>query len=70
MEESYLRDELRDHEEGQVLKMLKKGLEALRINESDLGAKAKGLEKQVLAWWLRKRTVVNRRWIMLITTLF
>jgi hypothetical protein len=21
------------------------------------------LEKQVLAWWLRKRTVVSRRWI-------
>lgn len=49
VQESYLRDELRDHEEGQVLKMLKKGLEALGINESDLGAKAKGLKKQVLA---------------------
>jgi hypothetical protein len=46
------------------LKMLKRGLEVLGINETDLGSKAKGaLEKQVLAWWLRKKTVVSRRWI-------
>jgi hypothetical protein len=32
--------------------------------QSDLKAKAKGAaEKQVLAWWLRKRTMVSRRWI-------
>jgi putative transposase len=62
--ESYLGDELRDHDEGQALKMLKRGLEVLGINETDLGSKAKGaLEKQVLAWWLRKKTVVSRRWI-------
>ena len=36
----------------------------LGIKESDLEAKAKGsLEKQVLAWWLRKKMVVNLRWI-------
>jgi hypothetical protein len=44
--------------------MLKRGLGVLGIDESDLEAKAKGaLEKQVLAWWLRKKTVVSRRWI-------
>ena len=62
--ESYLGDELRDHDEGQALRMLKRGLSVLGIRESDLEAKAKGaVEKQVLAWWLRKNTVVSRRWI-------
>ena len=62
--ESYLGDELRDHDEGQALKMLNRGLKVLGIKESDLQGKAKGaLEKQVLAWWLRKKTVVGRRWI-------
>ena len=62
--ESYLGDELRDHDEGQALKMLKRGLGVLGIEECDLEAKAKGaVEKQVLAWWLRKKTVVSRRWI-------
>jgi len=62
--ESYLGDELRDHDEGQALRMLKRGLGVLGIRESDLEAKAKGaVEKQVLAWWLRKKTVVSRRWI-------
>ena len=62
--ESYLGHELRDHDEGQALRMLKRGLGVLGIRESDLEAKAKGaVEKQVLAWWLRKKTVVSRRWI-------
>ena len=62
--ESYLGDELREHDEGQALRMLKRGLGVLGIRESDLEAKAKGaVEKQVLAWWLRKKTVVSRRWI-------
>jgi len=62
--ESYLGDELRDHDERQALKMLKRGLDVFGIDESDLEAKAKGaLEKQVLAWWLRKKTVVSRKWI-------
>jgi hypothetical protein len=44
--------------------MLKRGLGVLGIKESDWEAKAKGaLEKQVLAQWLRKKTVVSRRWI-------
>jgi putative transposase len=62
--ESYLGDELRAHDEGQALKMLKRGLDLLGIKECDLEGKAKGaLEKQVLAWWLRKKTVMGRRWI-------
>jgi hypothetical protein len=62
--ESYLGEELRDHDERQALKMLKRGLKVLGIDETDLEGKGKGaLEKQVLAWWLRKKTVVSRRWI-------
>ena len=48
--ESYLGDELRDHDEAQALKILKRGLGVLAIKESDWEGKAKGpLEKQVLA---------------------
>jgi hypothetical protein len=62
--ESYLGEELREHDKGQALSMLKRGLGLLGIKEGDLEAKAKGaVEKQVLAWWLRKKTVVSRRWI-------
>jgi len=62
--ESYLGEELREHDEGQALRMLKRGLGVLGIKEGDLEAKAKGaVEKQVLAWWLRKKTVVSRRWV-------
>jgi hypothetical protein len=57
--ESYRRNELRDHDEAQALKILKRGLGVLGIKKSDLEGKAKGaLEKQVLAWWLREKTVV------------
>jgi hypothetical protein len=43
---------------------LKSGLGVLGIKESDLEGKAKGsLEKQVLRWWLRRKTVVTRKWI-------
>jgi hypothetical protein len=36
----------------------------LGIKESDWEAKAKGaVERQVLAWWLKKKTVVSGRWI-------
>ena len=62
--ESYLGDELRDHDEAQALKILKRGLGVLGMKESDLEGKSKGaLEKQVLAWWLRKKTVVSRKWV-------
>ena len=58
----YLGDELRDHDEAQALKILKRGLGVLGIKESDLEGKAKGAqEKQVLACWLRKKTVVSRK---------
>ena len=62
--ESYLGDGLRDHDESQALKILKRGLGVIGIKESDLEGKAKGaLEKQVLAWGVRKKTVVSRKWV-------
>jgi hypothetical protein len=46
----YLGDELRDPDEAQALKILKRGLGVLGMKESDLEGKAKGaLEKQLLA---------------------
>ena len=51
-------------DEGLALKMLKRGLRVLGIKGSNLEVKAKGTpEKQVLTWWLRKKTVGSRRWI-------
>jgi hypothetical protein len=36
----------------------------LGISEDELRTKSKGaVEKQVLAWWLKKKTVVSRKWI-------
>jgi hypothetical protein len=36
----------------------------LRLREEDLECGPKNrLEKQVLAWWLRQRTTVGRRWL-------
>ena len=62
--ESYLGYELREHDEAQALRILQKGLDVLRISEDELRAKAKGaVQKQVLAWWLKKKTVVSRKWI-------
>ena len=41
-----------------------RGLDALGLGDKDLVTLAKGArEKQVLAWWLRKRTVASRAWI-------
>ena len=52
-------------DDGQASEMWKRGMGVLGINASDFfEAKAQGaLGKQVLAWWLRKKTVVSRRWI-------
>ena len=62
--ESYLGDELREHDEAQALRILQKGLDVLGISEDELRPKAKGaVEKPVLAWWLKKKTVVSRKWI-------
>jgi hypothetical protein len=63
-EESYSGDEIREHDEAQALRILQRGLDVLGVSEGELQVKAKGaLEKQLLAWCLRKKTVVSRKWI-------
>jgi hypothetical protein len=48
----------------QVLRVLQRGLDVLGICEGELQVKAKGaLEKQLLAWCSRKKTVASRKWI-------
>ncbi len=40
------------------------GLKTLGLKEQELDRMAKGAqEKQVLAWWLEKKTVVSWEWI-------
>ena len=52
------------HDEGAAEKLLVRGLTVVGLKEGDLAGRPKGAkEKQVLAWWLRKRTVVSRGWV-------
>jgi len=40
------------------------GMVALGLDGRRLAEKPKGMaEKQVLAWWLRQRTIAGRRWV-------
>jgi hypothetical protein len=51
-------------EEERALIVLKRGLGVLGMKEPNLEGRWNGaVEKQVLAWWLRKKTVGSRRWI-------
>lgn len=62
--ETYYGDEVQAHDEAQAEKLLRAGLGLLEVKEQNLEEMAKGAkEKQVLAWWLRKKTMVSRKWI-------
>jgi putative transposase len=62
--ETYSGDEVRAHDQAQAEKFLRVGLSALELNEQDLRDMPKGaMEKQVLAWWLRRKMIVSRKWI-------
>ena len=62
--ETYKGQEMRAHDEAQAEQIFGKGLRTLNLNEQDLHNMDKGArEKQVLAWWLRKKTVISRVWI-------
>ena len=62
--ETYKGQEMRAHDEAQAEQILGKGLRTLNLNEQDLHNMDKGArEKQVLAWWIRKKTVISRVWI-------
>jgi len=54
----------REHGEGQAEQMLDQGMRRLGLREQDLRQGSKSMaEKQVLAWWIRERTAVGRRWL-------
>ena len=54
----------RAHGEAEAARLLAEGMAVLRLREEDLERGPKNrLEKQVLAWWLRQRTTVGRRWL-------
>lgn len=62
--ESYQGGAKREHGEAEAQRWLRAGLAALEMKEAELAEGAKGMvEKQVLAFWLRRRTTAGRRWI-------
>jgi hypothetical protein len=62
--QSYSGGAKKAHDEAAAEAMMVRGLAALGLRNEDLAVLAKGApEKQVLAWWLKKRTVVSRLWI-------
>ena len=53
-----------EHGQGEARRLLGAGLAALGMEGLDLHQQPKGMaEKQVLAWWLSRRTTVRRRWV-------
>ena len=52
------------HDETVALSLLEQGLSALGLNKCDLqGLRKHDPRKQVLAFWIRSRTVVSNRWL-------
>jgi putative transposase len=61
---SYGGEAKRAHGEAEAQRLLTRGLAVLSLKPGELGWGSKSLrEKQVLAWYLRQRTAVSRRWI-------
>lgn len=61
---SYSGGAVRAHDEQAATELLKKGLAGLGVTETELMSMRKlDVRKQVLAWWVRKRTMVSNRWV-------
>jgi hypothetical protein len=61
---SFSGEEARLHDEREALRLLNEGLALLGIESAELGNMRKNAtEKQVLAWYLRSRTIVSNQWI-------
>jgi hypothetical protein len=61
---SYVGAAKRAHGELEAERRVAQGLAVLGLDPQQLAEKPKGMaEKQVLAWWLRQRTTVGRRWL-------
>ena len=62
--QSYAGGALRAHDERGATALLKMGLKALEVTRKSMGRMSKGApEKQAMAWLLRTRTAVSRRWV-------
>ena len=62
--ETYKGDEVRAHDEAEADRLFRRGLRVLGLKDGELDRMPKGAKrKQILAWWLRKETVVSREWI-------
>jgi REP element-mobilizing transposase RayT len=52
------------HNEAEAERLLAEGIKLLGVAGGSLAERPKGMaEKQVLAWWLRRRTTMGRRWV-------
>jgi hypothetical protein len=61
---SYSGEAKRAHGQAEAAHLLAEGMAVLRMSEEDFERGQKSMrEKQVLAWWLRQRTIVGRRWM-------
>jgi hypothetical protein len=61
---SYSGEAKREHGEAEADRLVRLGLPLVGLGESDLAVLPKrGIEKQVLAWWLCQHTTVGRRWV-------
>lgn len=62
--ESFSGEQVQLHDANEAEELLQKGLRVLKLNESDLRGMLKGAdEKALLAWLLRKHSVVSNGWI-------
>lgn len=61
---SHAGDEVREHNELQGKYLLSRSLKILDLRESDLWELPKGaIEKQILAWYIRRQTTVSNAWL-------
>jgi putative transposase len=62
--ESFSGESAKLHDEAEALRLLDKGLRLLGIKADELeGMRKNAPEKQVLAWYLRSRTIVSNQWL-------
>jgi REP element-mobilizing transposase RayT len=61
---SYGGEAKREHGEGEAARLLARGMRLLGVKKEELARGPKNMaQKQVLAWWLGKRTTVGRGWM-------
>jgi len=62
--ESYSGEAISRHDEAEAEKLIRGGMKALGISESDLERMQKGAtEKKLLAWLVQERTIARQEWV-------